>query len=90
LNLPLGTQVPLDILNAIRESARTMFQQAKKIANDQNARIDADSFFPMIIYSCIHADIWDIHSLLYFLNLFTSSQEKVVEVGYYLTCLEGQ
>eukprot|EP00298_Acanthocystis_sp_HF-20_P001238 c11633_g1_i1.p1 GENE.c11633_g1_i1~~c11633_g1_i1.p1 ORF type:complete len:467 (+),score=142.95 c11633_g1_i1:151-1401(+) len=80
---------PLDILNVFRNTCRTLLDQAKKGANDPDIQIDADSFFPIMIFACIHADIWDAHVIVRHLNFFCSAQEKVVEVGYYISCLEG-
>eukprot|EP00299_Pterocystis_sp_00344_P018260 c9123_g1_i1.p1 GENE.c9123_g1_i1~~c9123_g1_i1.p1 ORF type:complete len:695 (+),score=171.77 c9123_g1_i1:135-2087(+) len=80
---------PLDILNCLREAARTLFQKAKDIVDNQQARVDADTFFPIMVYCCVHADVWDMFTVCHYLNTFTSQQERLIEVGYYLTCLEG-
>ena len=92
---------PLDMLQCLLAVARNIYKTATEYAQlnspplpagaaPRKAELGADSFFPILLYVLIQADVKDLHRRLRFMKEYgLVKTDDLAEHKYYATCVEG-
>eukprot|EP00299_Pterocystis_sp_00344_P012239 c5844_g1_i3.p1 GENE.c5844_g1_i3~~c5844_g1_i3.p1 ORF type:complete len:123 (+),score=33.55 c5844_g1_i3:295-663(+) len=73
---------PIETAQPVLPSLLPMQQPPERI-------MGADQFFPMLLWVCVHARFVAINECLQLMKHFIALEDRITEMGYYVTCLEG-
>lgn len=81
---------PFGVMKTLMLAIRVLHEEAAEVTGRLHS-VDADSIFPILVYTMVHADVPDVFSRLNIAQRFALQGSSVLggEESYYLTCLEA-
>lgn len=69
---------------------RGIEEDARRYCKQPDAMLDADRFFPMVVWTVVHCGLKGVHGLLGHLERFAGDQKWRGQVGFAVTLIEGE